>query len=126
LLCLATAIISPAQQLSYFYGFHGTDGSQPIGPLVQGFDGNFYGATDRGGALTNGSPYSGAGTLFKLTPKHAVRTLYSFCPGNDCSTGSVPAGGLAQSLDGNFYGTIRKGETATAAGRYSKSHLRAR
>jgi len=44
-----------------FYSFSGySDGAEPLGGLVQGSDGNFYGTTAGGGA-------SGYGTVFKIT-----------------------------------------------------------
>jgi uncharacterized repeat protein (TIGR03803 family) len=107
LLILATAVISPAQQLTYLYAFHGPDGKNPSGPLVQGFDGNFYGATYNGGTDPAGD-YA-TGTLFKLTPNHILRTLHDFCSGNGCPAGDYPTAGLALSLDGNFYGTAHNG-----------------
>jgi uncharacterized repeat protein (TIGR03803 family) len=71
-------------------------------PLVQGSDGNFYGATYSGGA-------SNLGTVFQMTPAGVLTTLHSFTGGGD---GSNPVGGLMQStLDGNFYGTTMSGGT---------------
>jgi uncharacterized repeat protein (TIGR03803 family) len=96
---------SPAQNLIVYFYFNvnGTEGRQPIGPLVQGFDGGFYGATSGGGANNAG------GTIFKLTtsPKK-LTTLYSFCPNTNCTTGIGPTG-VIQATDGNFYGTTESG-----------------
>ena len=53
--------IAPAGALTTLYSFSGgTDGSLPAAKLVQGSDGNFYGATYAGGAANDG-------TIFKLT-----------------------------------------------------------
>jgi uncharacterized repeat protein (TIGR03803 family) len=89
--------------LTTLYSFSGVDGSSPNG-LVQGSDGNFYGTTEYGGAYTN--QYSeGLGTVFTITPLGTLNTLYSFS-GID---GAVPAAGLVQGTDGNFYGTTEYG-----------------
>jgi uncharacterized repeat protein (TIGR03803 family) len=79
-----------------------TDGSSPLGGLVQGTDGNFYGTTVVGG--TGGCKY-GCGTIFKITPSGTLITLHSFGGQN----GSEPIAGLIQGTDGNFYGTTEYG-----------------
>jgi uncharacterized repeat protein (TIGR03803 family) len=72
-----------------------TDGILPTAALVQGTDGNFYGSTTE----LNGIP----ATIFKLTPKGTLTTLYTFpVPW----TGVSP---LIQGTDGSFYGTIPNG-----------------
>ncbi|MGB7152463.1 MAG: choice-of-anchor tandem repeat GloVer-containing protein, partial [Terriglobales bacterium] len=48
-----------------------TDGDYPLGGLVQGTDGNFYGTTQQGGA--NGA----YGTVFQITTGGTLTTLYS-------------------------------------------------
>ena len=42
------------------------DGLKPVGGLVQGSDGAFYGTTAFGGTNNNGSSYGTGGTIFKL------------------------------------------------------------
>jgi len=83
------------------------DGEFPIGTLVQGTDGNFYGTTVYGGNSSQGSV--GGGTIFQLTPSGKLTTLYNFCKGqttpDSCADGNFPSGGLVQGSDGNFYGT---------------------
>jgi len=79
------------------------DGEGPVGALVQGSDGNFYGTTSYGGAYTSG------GTVFKITPKGSLTTLYSFCSQTNCADGAIPTGQLVQGTDGNFYGTTKTG-----------------
>jgi uncharacterized repeat protein (TIGR03803 family) len=82
------------------YSFTGTnDGSNPVGGLVQGTDGDFYGTTYGGG--TNGAN----GTVFKITANAVLTSLHSFS-GSD---GSFPEAGLIQGSDGNFYGTTYYG-----------------
>ncbi len=74
-----------------------TDGSAPMGALVEGTDGNFYGTTLGGG--TNG----GGGTIFSVTRGGKFTPLYSFAPDD------FPSGGLVQGTDGSFYGTTLYG-----------------
>jgi uncharacterized repeat protein (TIGR03803 family) len=91
--------------VSSFYSFTGTvdtgypDGAEPYAPLVQGSDGNLYGATTVEGA-------NGFGTLFKINPNGALTTLYSFTNGSD---GAGPITGLIQATDGNYYGVTSGG-----------------
>ena len=85
------------------------DGSGPIGQLVEGTDGNFYGVTNTGGANTYILCTTGCGTIFKLTPSGTLTTLYSFCSQTDCTDGAVPYAGLVKGTDGNFYGTTYYG-----------------
>jgi uncharacterized repeat protein (TIGR03803 family) len=49
------------------------------------------------------------GTVFGMTPKGVMTTIYAFCPeGSDCTNGSNP-NSLVRGADGNFYGTTRTG-----------------
>jgi uncharacterized repeat protein (TIGR03803 family) len=111
LLWAATAVALPAQTFTTLFSFDGTDGSLPLAALIQGTDGNFYGATPNGGKTY--CKYSGCGTLFKITPGGELTTLYEFCPqhGFPCKQGALPAGGLVQATDGDFYGTTYVGGT---------------
>ncbi len=77
------------------------DGSTPVAGLVLGTDGNFYGTTSSGGDLSCGFPY-GCGTVFKITPAGKLTTLHTFTGQGD---GAGPLSGLAQGLNGSFYGT---------------------
>jgi uncharacterized repeat protein (TIGR03803 family) len=86
-----------------------TDGLNPIGPLVQAANGNFYGTTVYGGANT--TCIAGCGTIFEITPTGALTTLYSFCSQPNCADGE-PGGNptaLIQGSDGNLYGTTANG-----------------
>jgi len=74
------------------------DGAVPFAGLVQGTEGNFYGAAYTGGAKRNG-------TIYKITPQGALATLYTFS-GPD---GANPQGRLVQGADGYFYGTTETG-----------------
>jgi uncharacterized repeat protein (TIGR03803 family) len=101
--------ITPAGKLTTLYNFcsqaNCPDGDQPLAPLVQGSDGNFYSTTYSGGAY-------GFGTVFKITTAGKLTTLYSFCANAGCPDGEHPyGGGLVQASDGNFYGTTIQGGT---------------
>jgi uncharacterized repeat protein (TIGR03803 family) len=76
------------------------DGFFPVGTLVQGADGNFYGVTSDNG-IGNPGCQAECGTVFKLTPGGGLTTLHTF-NGID---GSAPNGGLVQDSYGYFYGT---------------------
>ena len=80
------------------------DGAEPDAGLVQGSDGNFYGATVSGGTGSKGQ-----GTLFQITPSGSLTTLYRFCPQNGCADGAYPEGSLVQGSDGSLYGTTYQG-----------------
>ena len=82
---------------TFFVFETGESGSTPEAGLVQGTDGNFYGATN-GGA-------SGDGTVFKITPQGKLTTLHTF-NGTD---GNDPMATLVLGTDGNFYGTTFAG-----------------
>jgi uncharacterized repeat protein (TIGR03803 family) len=91
--------ISPSGVFTDLYSFTGgSDGGNPVGGLVQGNDGNFYGTTVGGG--TNGE-----GTVFQISPDGTLTTLHAF-NNND---GSAPTAELAQGTDGNFYGATIRG-----------------
>ena len=116
--------ITPSGVLTTLYNFGaGTapsayptpaDGANPIAPLVEGSDGNFYGTTPVGGIAgceveLNDLPINagGCGTIFKITPTGTLTTLYTF--GATPTDGVGPAAGLIQASDGNFYGTTVAG-----------------
>ncbi len=53
-----------------------------------------------------------AGTIFKLTPRGVLTTLYNFCSQAGCADGyyvNVSLGTLIEGTDGNFYGTTDLG-----------------
>ncbi len=77
----------------YDFGTSSSAGYWPIDSVVQGTDGNFYGATTEGGSF-------GYGAVFKITPAGVLTTLASF----NGSNGNYPVA-LLQGADGNFYGT---------------------
>ena len=83
---------------SFQDGSVANDGASPVGQLVVGADGNFYGATLVGGA-------GNAGAVYKISPSGVVSILHSF-NGTD---GDYPQDGLTLGPDGNFYGTTGQG-----------------
>jgi uncharacterized repeat protein (TIGR03803 family) len=112
-----TATVSRAQTITTLTNFNGTNGAYPLGTLVEGSDGNFYGTTSSGG--TNG--VFSDGTIFKVTPGGTLTTLHEF-NGND---GDQPSVALVHATDGDFYGTTFKVGPATTA-RSSRLVRRAR
>ena len=92
--------ITPAGKVTFIYEFGQSDGAGPIGPVIQGTDGNFYGTTSAGGT-------SGFGVVFKLTPAGVLTVLHNFI-GTD---GQTPDAGLVQANDGNLYGVALAGGT---------------
>jgi len=100
------------------------EGSCPIGGLIRGTDGNFYGVTEDGGSNNcSGSPmeqilsmmgeccdppYGGYGTVFKLTQQGTFTTLHTFSGGSD---GAWPEAALVQGSDGYLYGTTSAGNS---------------
>jgi len=95
--------ITPKGTLATLHSFDETDGAVPQAGLTLGSDGNFYGTTTDGGA------YDGNGTVFKITPKGALTTIYNFCPQTGCPDGGRSYTGLVLGTDGNFYGTTEFG-----------------
>lgn len=95
-------VLAPDGSTTTLYSFCAaaqcTDGSQPVGAVVQGTGGDLYGTTYAGGA-------DGYGTVFKLTTGSGLSTLHSFA-GSD---GASPNAGLIRAVDGNFYGTTSDG-----------------
>src|SRR5581483_9033045 len=83
-----------------------TDGAQPYGGVVQGLDGAYYGTTTAGGLCASGFY---CGTVFKITSRGSLTTLYKFCAQSQCVDGSFPVAGLVQANDRNFYGTTQLG-----------------
>lgn len=75
------------QNAKLLHSFNGTDGSHPLGPLVEGSDGNLYGVT--------------SSTVFKMTPNGTVSVLYTFVKKSGAWD---PLGGLTLGSDQNLYG----------------------
>lgn len=82
-------------------------GMTPVGSLVEGRDGNFYGATTNGGTSVCFLKPLGCGTLFRVSPAGEHRMLHSFGP--EPELGLSPNGHLIEGDDGNFYGMTSGG-----------------
>lgn len=92
--------ISPKGDFSVVYSFAGgSDGQEPVGPLLSDGAGTFYGTTMFGGAY-------GAGTVFSVTSGGGERVIYSFSGSSD---GFQPRGGVIADASGNLYGTTYAG-----------------
>ena len=76
------------------------DGAFPYGGLIQGSDGNFYGTTQFGGPVDDG-------TVFKMDASGSMTMLHFFA--GQPLDGAFPYAGLIQGMDGNFYGTTVRG-----------------
>ena len=92
-----------AATLTTLHIFNGTNGNAPVGTLVLGTNGNFYGVTEFGGTSTKCS--GGCGTVFEISLGGVFTSRHSFT-NND---GEAPRGGLAPGSDGNLYGTTAAG-----------------
>ena len=88
-----------------------TDGQGPDSPLLADASGNLFGTTLLGGRENTG------GTVFELEPKRKYKwdevVLHSFCQPYPCTTGTLPAGGLAMDGNGDLLGTTESGGTGT-------------
>ncbi len=93
--------ITPSGELTTIYSFSCLpgcgEGGFPYGELVQGTDRALYGTTSGGGE-------NGYGTIFRMTPRGSLRTIY-----NLEGPGSSPLSGLLQATSGVFYGTTFQG-----------------
>jgi uncharacterized repeat protein (TIGR03803 family) len=87
-----------AQTFTTLVSFDNNNGAEPDS-LVQGLDGNYYGATGGGEGIKGGS---GNGTIFRMTPAGTMTILHR-SEAKD-TTGSNPAGGLLPDINGDFYG----------------------
>ncbi len=86
-----------------FCALNGCDyGGSPVSSLIQGTDGNLYGATELGGPKQTG-------TLFRISPTGTLTTLHYFCLQSGCPDGYEPESALVQYTDGIFYGTASSG-----------------
>lgn len=115
LVCLAAGglVNAPAQASSYqvIYAFTGgSDGAEPVGPVIADDAGNLYGETRNGGAAPCGTQITaenlGCGTVYRLSRGGTMTPLVNF-------TGPNGAYGLSPLLlDGtHLFGTAATGGT---------------
>jgi uncharacterized repeat protein (TIGR03803 family) len=88
--------ITPSGKLTLIYTF--PSGVQTYSGLTLGTNGNFYGTTVNGGA-------NGKGSVFELTPKGVLATLYSFLDENDGANPMAPP----IEIESDLYGTATAG-----------------
>ncbi len=92
---------------SVVYRFQsGSDGAQPVAPLIAGPTGEFYGTTVHGG---NGACYFGCGTVFEVAPStsgYAETILHRFKGGSDGAGAYSP---VVRSSSGELFGTTIAG-----------------
>lgn len=90
------------------FGTVSDDGASPQAGVLQASDGNFYGTTSEGGAVSSCHSGAGCGTLFKYAPgTNTYTVLHSF--GSVAGDGETPMASLIQGSDGNLYGTTSAG-----------------
>ncbi len=75
-----------------------SDGSYPVGGLLQASDGNFYGTT-------GGYGFISYGIIYRLSPTGVFTVMYHF----HSTDGEIPLAALIQATDGNLYGTTSEG-----------------
>ena len=103
--------LTPEGVYTDLHDFNFTEGQFPIGPLLLGPDGFFYGGTVSGGNSTNCQQF-GCGVIYKISPTGEFRVVYNF----DGLHGQTPFGGLSLASDGKFYGTTESGLGKTSFG----------
>jgi len=106
---VVAAFPAQGQAFKTFASFDDANGAGPRAPLIQGVDGDLYGTTTFGG---NANCDMGCGTVFKITRRGNLTTIYTFCSQQNCPDGEYPYAGLALGADGNLYGTTTSGGNA--------------
>lgn len=114
--CGTVFSLTPDGKEKVLYRFTGgTDGSNPHGGLVE-LNGTLYGTTEHGGVSGTCAGY-GCGTVFSITPKGRLKTLYAFTGAlNNGTDGCFPEGALT-AFNGALYGTTTQcGKPLKSAG----------
>jgi uncharacterized repeat protein (TIGR03803 family) len=94
------AVSAHAQTFTTLASFDRTNGNEPASSVIQGLNGNLYGATLGGG--------NGYGTIYELPTNHRLTTLYDFCSVDLCADGIEPTA-LILGSEGDFYGVTGEG-----------------
>jgi uncharacterized repeat protein (TIGR03803 family) len=98
-LCTGTqSAIASAPTIFVVHNLLQEEGYDPLGGIIRGGDGDFYGVTSSGGA-------SNDGTIFKATPAGEVTVLHSF----DGTDGAQLFGALVQGDSHTYYGAAYSG-----------------
>ncbi len=97
------------------FDFNGTDGTFPVGNLMQASDGNLYGMTNGGGADPDGylNFEQGFGVLFQYD---IINSQYTKKIDLAIATGKWPTGSLFQASDGFIYGMTNYGGPLNSPG----------
>jgi uncharacterized repeat protein (TIGR03803 family) len=107
LLTLSLAVSARAQTVTILAGFNGANGDSP-NAVVQGTDGNFYGAALSGGAF-------GHGDVFRVTPTGEITAIYSFgCTQATCYVNEPYS--MVLGSDGSLYGVSLYGGKSPGQG----------
>src|SRR5690242_15192837 len=102
---LVTAIARGGVLFTNLYSFSGySDGSNPLGDLIQASDGNLYGTANYGGYNYF---FFGYGTVYRVSISGTFTVLYSFDTGIDAQHPMLS--NLTEDSDGTFYGTTAVG-----------------
>lgn len=100
--------VSKTGVVTILHTFSGSDGYTPWGPLVEGSNGNIYGATADGGLNGSGVIYTMSKTGASFAVLHNMDALSS-----GVNNDGTYAGGLMLASDGNFYGITSLGGAST-------------
>lgn len=77
-------------------------GQDPLGGMIVGSDGNFFGTTRIGGA-------NDLGTVYRMSQAGVLTTLVEFTGNGTSNKGRGPVASLMQARNGDFYGTTEFG-----------------
>lgn len=84
-------------KIIHSFSTSGTDGTGPLGPVLQAADGKLYGTTSAGGTF-------GLGTVFVMsTSGGGYKVLHNFQNSGGVLEGSNPTAGVVQGSDGFLY-----------------------
>jgi uncharacterized repeat protein (TIGR03803 family) len=92
--------MTPEGEHTLLASFDGTNGSSPLGRLLEYTNGVFFGTTWGGGV-------SNRGTVFRYSSARGLETMVLF----NGTNGAKPFAGLVAATDGWLYGTTRDGGT---------------
>ncbi len=111
--CGAIFSVNTSNVPAALHTFSGSEGAYPAAGLLYQSNGNFYGTTSGGGALTCSSYATpGCGTVFQMNSLGAITTLHSFTQ----QDGALPYSPLILGADGNMYGTTIFGGSSACSG----------